>query len=243
MSATHLPAVVSIDNVLSNAIQGLARPHGQVHAEELYERVHEKAKHGVYPSPGALAVLLNACGRNADAERIDELYAMALHVLASRSNNREWRMAHWTQLEDGMITALSHAGLGERANVHRQRLISADQVPSASAYAALIATIQERTDDAVVAEQLFSESQRLGVRPTTYLYNTVISKLSVRARATRLCGCLTRCAQQICARAVSRTARPSMLAYAQATRHVPRSSLPKWKRSRRSNLAFHRTIP
>ena len=181
VSATHLPAVVSIDNVLSNAIQGLARPHGQVHAEELYERVHEKAKHGVYPSPGALAVLLNACGRNADAERIDELYAMALHVLASRSNNREWRMAHWTQLEDGMITALSHAGLGERANVHRQRLISADQVPSASAYAALIATIQERTDDAVVAEQLFSESQRLGVRPTTYLYNTVISKLS-RAR-------------------------------------------------------------
>ena len=81
-------------------------------------------------------------------------------------------MAHWTQLEDGMITALSHAGLGERANVHRQRLISADQVPSASAYAALIATIQERTDDAVVAEQLFSESQRLGVRPTCLLYTS-----------------------------------------------------------------------
>ena len=80
-----------------------------------------------------------------------------------------------------MITALSHAMLGQRANAHRLRMIAANQVPSASAYAALIATIQERTDDAIVAEELFNESQRLGVRPTTYLFNTIISKLS-RAR-------------------------------------------------------------
>ncbi|WFD20109.1 hypothetical protein MCAP1_002353 [Malassezia caprae] len=179
-SAT-LPPVKSLDGALSNMIHGLARPHGQLEADDLYERLQASVEKGQYPTPGALAVLINAFGRNAQVERIDELYAMAMHVLSSTHHGHDWRLQHWSQLEDGMITALSHAMLGERANRHRLRLIAAKQVPSASAYAALIATIQEHTDDAVVAEELFNESKRLGVRPTTYLYNTVISKLS-RAR-------------------------------------------------------------
>jgi len=179
-SAT-LPPVKSLDGALSNLIHGLARPHSQLEADELYERLQASVEKGQYPTPGALAVLINAYGRNAQVERIDELYAMAMHVLASMRHRQDWRLQHWSQLENGMITALSHAMLGELANQHRLRLIAAKQVPSASAYAALIATIQEHTDDAVVAEELFNESKRLGVRPTTYLYNTVISKLS-RAR-------------------------------------------------------------
>lgn len=179
--STVLPPVKSLDGALSSLIHSLARPHGQLEADELYDRLQTSVEKGHYPTPGALAVLINAFGRNAQVERIDELYEMAMHVLASTHHGHEWRLQHWSQLEDGMITALSHAMLGERANRHRLRLIAAKQVPSASAYAALIATIQEHTDDAVVAEELFNESKRLGVRPTTYLYNTVISKLS-RAR-------------------------------------------------------------
>ena len=179
--STILPPVKSLDGALSNLIHGLARPHGQLEADDLYDRLQASVEKGQYPTPGALAVLINAFGRNAQVDRIDELYAMAMHVLASTHHGHDWRLQHWSQLEDGMITALSHAMLAERANRHRLRLITAKQVPSASAYAALIATIQEHTDDAVVAEELFNESKRLGVRPTTYLYNTVISKLS-RAR-------------------------------------------------------------
>ena len=103
------------------------------------------------------------------------------HVIAAQHRNLESRLRGWVQVEDAMITALSHSGESARANAHRERIVAASQVPSASAYAALIATIQERTDDAAIAEDLFNESQRLGVRPTTYLFNTVISKLS-RAR-------------------------------------------------------------
>lgn len=177
----NLPAVRNLDGALGGALQSLARAHGQLQADELYARLKSSVGRGTYAAPGALAVLINAFGRMGQLGRIDELYAMGMHVLASRPNEHEWRVSHWFQLEDGMITALSHAGAGERANAHRERLVAAGHVPSASAYAALIATIQERTDDAVVAEELFGESQRLGVRPTTYLYNTVISKLS-RAR-------------------------------------------------------------
>ncbi|WFC99697.1 hypothetical protein MYAM1_002442 [Malassezia yamatoensis] len=176
-----LPPLRSFDASLSNALQSMARAHGQLQAEEIYEQLCASIQNGVYATPSAIAVLMNAFGRLSQVDRIDALYSVGMHVLACKTHDRSWRVLHWVQLEDGMMTALSHAKLGDRAIGHRERLLAAGQVPSASAYAALIATIQERTDDAVVAEQLFSESQRLGVRPSTYLYNTVISKLS-RAR-------------------------------------------------------------
>lgn len=177
----RLPPVRQLGHSLCSMLMGLARAQGQQHADEAFERVQTQQRRGVYATPAALAVLINAFGRTGRVDRIDELYEQAMHVLASAEQPPEWRQQQWAQLEDGMVTALSHAMQGERANAHRLRLLAAQQVPSASAYAALIATIQERTDDAVVAEELFQESQRLGVRPTTYLYNTVISKLS-RAR-------------------------------------------------------------
>ncbi|WFD43919.1 hypothetical protein MPSI1_002584 [Malassezia psittaci] len=180
-ASPSLPPLRNFDSGLNNALQSLARAHGQLQAEEALEQLRASVKSGSYATPSAIAVLMNAFGRLSQVDRIDELYSMGMHVLACKTHDRNWRLLQWVQLEDGMITALSHANLGDRANGHRQRLLAAGQVPSASAYAALIATIQERTDDAVVAEQLFSESQRLGVRPSTYLYNTVISKLS-RAR-------------------------------------------------------------
>ena len=179
--AKHLPRVRELDANLSSTIHRLARPQGQLQAGPLYDRMMQRVAQGAYPNPSALAVFLNAFGRTGNTARIDEVYELAMHVIASRPRDSEWQRRSWVQLEDGMVTALSHAGLGTRANMHRERIIAAGQVPSASAYAALIATIQERTDDAAVAEQLFAESQQLQVRPTTYLFNTVISKLS-RAR-------------------------------------------------------------
>lgn len=57
-------------------------------------------------------------------------------------------------------------------------LCYAGGVPSADSYGALISAIKDTTDDATVAIDLFEESQRLGTRPNTFLYNTIISKLS-----------------------------------------------------------------
>lgn len=71
------------------------------------------------------------------------------------------------------------------ASVHRHRLIAGGRVPTANAYAALIATVKDTTDDALIAQELFDESQRLGCRPNTYLFNTVISKLSRARKAER----------------------------------------------------------
>lgn len=179
--AAHLPPVHSIAGQLGTLVGSVVRPGAEISHEEAYDVLMEHVQRGVYPPPGSLAALISAFGRDSDVARIDELHALALHVLAAQKQSAEAHVRGWAQVEEAMIIALSHAGAAARANAHRERLVAAGQAPSASAYAALIATIQERTDDAAIAEELFGESQRLGVRPTTYLFNTVISKLS-RAR-------------------------------------------------------------
>lgn len=179
--ARHLAPVRRVDILLGNQLNSIARPGADMNHEDAYDILKEHVSNGIYPPPSTVVPMLCGFGRDGDLKHVDELYAIAQHVIAAQHRNLESRLRGWVQVEDAMITALSHSGESARANAHRERIVAASQVPSASAYAALIATIQERTDDAAIAEDLFNESQRLGVRPTTYLFNTVISKLS-RAR-------------------------------------------------------------
>jgi pentatricopeptide repeat protein len=82
-----------------------------------------------------------------------------------------------------MIIAQCHLSHLEQAGLHRHRLVERGMAPSADAYATMIASSKDTTDDAQVARELWTESQSLGVRPHLYLYNTVISKLSKARKA------------------------------------------------------------
>lgn len=183
--AANLPVIQVIDTDLGKEIEDLVRPGGQPDPEKAYKKLMTGLETGTYPNPEALAALMNAYGRIRRADTVRELYAMANHVIAGLAANPGWQANAWYSTEDGMIMALAHAGDADAASVHRHRLIQAGKAPSASAYAALIATVKDTTDDALVAEELFEESQRLGVRPHTYLFNTVISKLSRARKAER----------------------------------------------------------
>ncbi|PWZ01287.1 hypothetical protein BCV70DRAFT_222893 [Testicularia cyperi] len=177
------PPVQVIDTDFGHVLTSLAHPSGQHDAPRLYEQVLEQMRVGNFAHPEGLAVLISAFGRLGNAARVEELYAMSQHVLHALVGDPVWQRSAWFVVEDGMIQALSHAGLPEAATVHRHRIIAAGGTPTSTAYASLIATIRDTTDDASIAEELFDESQRLGVRPSAFLFNTVISKLS-RARKT-----------------------------------------------------------
>ena len=82
-----------------------------------------------------------------------------------------------------MLISNCHLGHLEQAGLHRHRLVERGMAPSADAYATMIASSKDTTDDATVARELFDESQLMGVRPHLYLYNTVISKLSKARKA------------------------------------------------------------
>ncbi|PWN54269.1 hypothetical protein IE53DRAFT_365591 [Violaceomyces palustris] len=181
---TFAPVQV-VDTDLGKAIAAKSSLASNNFASEAYAKVLEEAKIGTFPSPDGLAALLPALGRARDVERLHEVYSMSQHVLHSLVGDPKWQTGAWFAIEDAMIQGLSHAGQSEAASLHRHRMIAAGRPPSATAYASLIATIRDTTDDATIAEELFDESQRLGVRPHAYLFNTVISKLSRARKAER----------------------------------------------------------
>ncbi|KAJ9476123.1 hypothetical protein PHBOTO_006210 [Pseudozyma hubeiensis] len=190
-TATGIPSVFSfppvqvVDTDFGHKLLQLARPSGQEEAPRAYEEVRQQIKVGNFAHPEGLAVLIGAFGRLGNLDRVEELYAMAQHVLHALVGDPDWQTRAWFVIEDSMIQALSHAGRPEAATTHRHRIITAGGTPSPTSYAALIATIRDTTDDASIAQELFDESQRFGVRPTAYLFNTVISKLSRARKADR----------------------------------------------------------
>lgn len=90
----------------------------------------------------------------------------------------------WVHLEDTMLIVMATHKALDKVAIHRDRLMSAGFSPTADAYAAMILNANDTTDDATVALELFEESQRLGVRPNTYLFNNLLSRLS-KARRTK----------------------------------------------------------
>lgn len=169
----------------ANGRGGTARPSAAgIH--NLYQRLTTSIREqGVYSTPDGICELMNQFGRNGSLEKVKELYLIGQHVVAALGGDPAWQMQSWYELEDTMMAALAHGGDHRLANAHRIALLQGGHVPKADTYAALITTIRDTTDDVMVAEELFDESQRLGVQPTLYLFNTVLSKLSRARKADR----------------------------------------------------------
>ncbi|UZJ54451.1 hypothetical protein CBS101457_003771 [Exobasidium rhododendri] len=140
---------------------------------------------GTYPSPNAISSLLNAYARFGEVSIVKDIYAIGTNIVAALGGDPVWQREAWYDLEDSMTAALAHGGDPILASEHRHRLINAGRAPKADTYGALITVIRDTTDDALVAEELFDESQRLGVKPTVFLYNTLLSKLSRARKAER----------------------------------------------------------
>ena len=143
----------------------------------------EHAEKGQLPLPQVTARLATAMARLGFADKVAELYQYAHIVLATMPEDKRWNA--WLAVEDQMLMACCLLGKLEQAGLHRAAILEQNQVPSAEAYALMISSAKDTTDDASVARELWDESQRLGVKPTLFLYNTIISKLS-RARKAEL---------------------------------------------------------
>lgn len=164
-------------------IERLGFAHGP-EPEMVYAKIRQAiTKENAVPSPEAIARLIVALARANDEAKVRELYSLAQVVLASCVPDSRSQAEAWCAVEDAMIASCCILGHLEQAGIHRARIIEAGFAPSADAYATMIASSRDSTDDALVARELFEESQRLGVVPHLYLYNTIISKLSKARKA------------------------------------------------------------
>ena len=111
--------------------------------------------------------------------QVKQIYALGQDLLRFSSHSE----LDWLALENVMIIASCNFGHLEEAGLYRARIIQAGLVPSPDAYATMIASAKDTTDDAIVATQLWAECQAAGVKPHLYLYNTIISKLSKARKA------------------------------------------------------------
>jgi pentatricopeptide repeat protein len=142
------------------------------------------ASPGQFPAPETLGRLINSLGRLHDIPKLQSVYSIAQTVLYSLSADPEKQRYSWFHIEDQVVEAYAHANDFNSSAFHRLRMISLGGVPSADAYGAVISNIKDTTDDATLALDIYHESQRVGTRPSTFLYNTIISKLS-RARKAK----------------------------------------------------------
>lgn len=168
-----------MDTALSRKIDTHVDRNPQLSAGAAYAEIRQSlATQGIVPHPASMGRLMITLAQQGDESRVLELYNLAQQIPQVRTQPAMWRL-----VEDAMLIAQCHLGHLEQAGLHRHRLVQAGTPPSADAYATMIASSKETTDDALVARELFDESQQLGVRPHLYLYNTVISKLSKARKA------------------------------------------------------------
>ena len=146
---------------------------------EAYAILKKCEAEGELPHPAVIARLTTSMARLGLADNVAELYQYAHASLANLSDER--RLDAWYTIEDHMLMACCLLGRLEQAGLHRAAILEQNRVPTAEAYALMISSAKDTTDDASVARELWEESQNLGVVPTLFLYNTIISKLS-RAR-------------------------------------------------------------
>ena len=175
----------TIDESLSRRIDmHTARPSGrhQITPQRAYIELRSGLGNNLIPHPDSITRLMQTLSREGDEPRVLELYNLGQSLIAS-TRSPKLQAAWWRQFEDTMLISQCHLGHLEQAGLHRHRLVERGMSPSADAYATMISSSKDTTDDAQVARELWEESVMMGVRPHLYLYNTVISKLSKARKA------------------------------------------------------------
>lgn len=191
--------VVSGD--LSKLVDSHTDRHPQITPEAAYIEIRNAISKNLIPHPGSIGRLMTTLARQSASasasasnntfdsntteteSKILELYQLAQNFIQSDGAGTQAQSAYWRSIEDAMLISQCHLGHLEQAGLHRHRLVTNGTPPSADAYATMISSSKDTTDDATVARELFDESQMMGVRPHLYLYNTVISKLSKARKA------------------------------------------------------------
>ncbi|WWC99050.1 hypothetical protein V866_005944 [Kwoniella sp. B9012] len=171
-----------IDKSLSTSIEKITHRNPPITPLDAYDLVKHGLTRNAVPFPNTICQLIDHLSRSGDEPKVRELYSLC-QVILNSVIRPEHQASNWHQVEDAMLIACCHLGHLEQAGMHRARIVEAGMAPSADAYATMIASSKDTTDDALVARELFDESQMMGVKPHLYLYNTIISKLSKARKA------------------------------------------------------------
>ncbi|OWZ53890.1 pentatricopeptide repeat protein [Cryptococcus neoformans 125.91] len=180
-SATSAPAL-SFSQTLTSSIERFTYRNPTITPLEAYALLRDGLSVSQVPRLEVILSLMDHLARRNDEPKVRELYELAQVVLNSLVRP-DVQAQNWYSTENAMLIACCHLGYLEEAGLHRARIVQAGFSPNADAYATMIASSKDTTDDALVARELWEEALGMGVKPHLFLYNTVISKLSKARKA------------------------------------------------------------
>jgi len=135
--------------------------------------------------PEALGRLINVAGKAHRVDIVSEAFEFAQTTLREVVPEHEVAFSEWCLILNSMIVANAFNRNFADARYYQQELLSLGVAPDSDAFAAYIVNLDvtDTNDEATEALALFHEAKSLGVRPSTFLYNTLISKLAKARRS------------------------------------------------------------
>ena len=135
--------------------------------------------------PEALGRLISIAGKARRIDIVNEVFEFAQTTVREVIPEHEVAFSEWCLVLNSMIVANAfNRNFGE-ARFYQQELLNLGVAPDSDAFAAYIVNLNvtDTNDEATEALALFHEAKALGVQPSTFLYNTLISKLAKARRS------------------------------------------------------------
>ena len=139
-----------------------------------------------HPKYYTIARLLTATAKVRRIGDVLDILGAAEHDMPLRLNN-PMVLQGWSIIWDAMVGACLTLNDRVLAAQYHQNLLDIGYAPSANTFGLYITTLKSNADEASEAVDIFNRSQREGVLPTSFLFNTVMGKL---AKARRNNDCL-----------------------------------------------------
>ena len=135
--------------------------------------------------PEALGKVISFAGKAHRVDIFTEAFEFAHTTVQEVVPEHEVAFTEWCLILNSMIVAHAFNHNFEKARYYQRELMELGVAPDSDAFAAYIVNLNvtDTNDEATEALSLFHKSRALGVRPSTFLYNTLISKLAKARRS------------------------------------------------------------
>lgn len=135
--------------------------------------------------PEALGRLINVAGKARRVDIVSETFEFAQSTVREVIPDHEVAFSEWCLILNSMIVANAFNRNFTDARRYHSELLKLGVAPDSDAFAAYIVNLNvtDTNDEATEALSIFHEAKSLGVRPSTFLYNTLISKLAKARRS------------------------------------------------------------
>ena len=135
--------------------------------------------------PEALGRLISVAGKARRIDVVNEVFEFAQTTVREVLPENEVGFSEWCLILNSMIVANAFNRNFPEARSYQQELLNLGVAPDSDSFAAYIVNLNvtDTNDEATEALALFHEAKSLGVQPSTFLYNTLISKLAKARRS------------------------------------------------------------